>query len=116
MVKKHFQNPKKILDQFRKKLEKKIRVQKMILFGSYARGTPRDYSDIDVAVISPDFKGDSMKDGLLLDQTACEVTSLIEPFPYRPEDLRHVKPGQFLAEILRTGKVIYTRSSFAKLS
>lgn len=35
----------------------KIDVDKIILYGSYAKGTPRDHSDIDIAVISPSFKG-----------------------------------------------------------
>ncbi len=35
----------------------KIIVDKIILYGSYAAGKPREHSDIDIAVISPSFKG-----------------------------------------------------------
>ncbi len=34
---------------------KKLHLRKVILFGSYAYGDPRKRSDIDIAVISPDF-------------------------------------------------------------
>lgn len=79
----------------------------MILFGSYARGTPRDYSDIDVAVVSPDFKERGMSDYTLLDRAAREVTPLIEAFPYTPKDIRNHVRGDFLDHILKTGKVVY---------
>jgi predicted nucleotidyltransferase len=84
MVEKRIKNLKEVLMNYRKGLEKKkIRVQQMILFGSYARGTPHDYSDIDIAVILPDFQGGTKKDYLLLDRTAREITPLIEAFPYK---------------------------------
>lgn len=109
MVEKRVRNLKKVLKSFRQELEKKIRVKKMILFGSYARGTPRDYSDIDVAVVSPDFKERGMDDYTLLDRAAREVTPLIEAFPYTPKDIRNHVRGDFLDHILKTGKVVYHR-------
>ena len=33
-----------------------ITIEKILLFGSYAKGTPHKYSDIDLAVFSPQFK------------------------------------------------------------
>lgn len=45
-----------VLSRFRTAIESQgIRVAKTILFGSYARGTNREESDIDVIVISEDF-------------------------------------------------------------
>jgi len=38
-------------------LEPRIPVTKLILFGSYAGGSPKRWSDIDIAVISPAFSG-----------------------------------------------------------
>ena len=35
-----------------------IAVDKIILYGSQATGRPRNHSDIDIAVISPSFKGE----------------------------------------------------------
>ena len=47
-----------ILRSFRKALESKgVRVERIILFGSYATGTAREGSDIDVVVVSEHFAG-----------------------------------------------------------
>lgn len=107
MVEKRVRNLNKVINAYRKKLEEKIRVTQILLFGSYARGRPRDYSDIDLAVVSPDFEGGTMRDCLLLDRAARTVTPLIEAFPYTPKDIRKCKKGSFLDEILRTGKLVY---------
>jgi predicted nucleotidyltransferase len=48
----------KTLKEFRSALEAAgIKVDRIILFGSYATGNAKKESDIDVAVISEDFKG-----------------------------------------------------------
>jgi len=47
-----------IIARFRQGIEARgIRLQKVILYGSYATGTNREESDIDVVVISDDFIG-----------------------------------------------------------
>ena len=47
-----------ILKHLRELLEaNKIHVDRLILFGSWAKGTQQEGSDIDVVVISNDFKG-----------------------------------------------------------
>lgn len=108
MVEKRVKNIRKTLERFRQRLQEKIRVHQIILFGSYARGTPRDYSDIDVAVISPDFRGGGKADYLLLGRAAREVTPLIEAFAYTPTDLQRRQPGDFLDHIVTTGKMIFS--------
>ena len=46
----------KIINSVRNALEiGGIHIDKIILFGSYARGNANEYSDIDIAVISDDF-------------------------------------------------------------
>lgn len=50
---------KRTLKKIKNKLEEEIKVKKVYLFGSRARGTYRENSDYDVAVISPDFEGKS---------------------------------------------------------
>ena len=48
----------KIVRKFRSALEEQgIHVAAMVLFGSYAAGTQSEGSDIDVIVVSNDFKG-----------------------------------------------------------
>lgn len=60
---------KSLIEDFTRRVRKKLRVEKVILFGSYAWGRPHVHSDIDLAVISPDFKkfDDFKRIGLLLD-------------------------------------------------
>jgi len=48
----------KVISKFRHSLETQgIRVDRMILFGSYAQGCQREGSDIDLVVVSKDFEG-----------------------------------------------------------
>jgi predicted nucleotidyltransferase len=47
---------KKPLNQFLREVSKSIKVDQMIIFGSYAKGTATPDSDIDVLVISDNFK------------------------------------------------------------
>lgn len=41
-----------------------IRIERAILFGSQVRGTATEWSDIDVALVSPDFSGSRYDDNL----------------------------------------------------
>ena len=44
-----------IINEYISKLSKEIKIDKVILFGSYAKGTNREDSDIDLAISSDDF-------------------------------------------------------------
>ncbi|MFH1586145.1 MAG: nucleotidyltransferase domain-containing protein [archaeon] len=46
----------KELKKFKKRLEKDFKVEKLILFGSRARGKKGKEVDIDLIIVSPDFK------------------------------------------------------------
>ena len=50
-------NIKKELEKFKHRLSKKIPIDKMIFFGSYAKGKPHKYSDIDLIIVSSKFRG-----------------------------------------------------------
>ena len=43
--------PQKAIDQVVKQIAEKFKPQKIILFGSYARGNPRPESDVDLLVV-----------------------------------------------------------------
>lgn len=68
--------------------QKGIKVSKVILFGSYAKGMATADSDIDIAIISPQFGNDNLKEMMLLRKLAFRVDSHIEPIPFSPEDLK----------------------------
>jgi predicted nucleotidyltransferase len=60
-----------IIAFLKQQLEKKgLRVDRVVLFGSYAHGEPHKDSDLDIAVISPDFE----KMGLY--ERACALTDV----------------------------------------
>ncbi len=72
----------KKIEEFVKALKRdNINVAKVILYGSWASGKAHEYSDIDVAIVSPDFGKDRFEEGVRLFKIACEIDSLIEPIP-----------------------------------
>ncbi len=59
-----------------------LAVRAGVLFGSWARGTPGRWSDIDVIIISPRFDGPVRRDDIdLLWRVAARTDSRIEPVP-----------------------------------
>lgn len=83
----------------------KIDVEKIILFGSYAIGKQKPWSDLDLCVVSKKFGKNGYEEMVLLKQLTSKVDSMIEPHPYNPKDLEN--PYDPLAyEIRRSGKII----------
>lgn len=93
---------------FARRLEAGIKIEAILLYGSYARGTPYDQSDVDLAVVSPDFEGMPM---YRRQQTIARLTvrrdGRISPLGYPSSEYRNPAPHSFLGEIVRTGKVVY---------
>jgi len=58
-----------------------ITVDRVVLYGSYARGKTRPDSDIDVAVISKDFGKDRVEEGMTLFRIAGKIDPRLEPIP-----------------------------------
>lgn len=61
-----------------------IKAQAVYLFGSYAKGTQTELSDIDVAVVSQDLSGDRFEELVRLLKISAEIDSRIEPVPFLP--------------------------------
>lgn len=94
-----------VLKRYIQELRKNnIPIQEAMIFGSYAKGTPREESDIDVALISSAFTGDRFEDRRRIIPFRRKIDSRIEPIPFRPEDFQ--QDGNLVDEIKRTGKVI----------
>ena len=92
----------KVIEDYIIKLSKQIPLQKVILFGSYAKGTTHKDSDIDLAVFSDYFKDLSRVDGiyfLLLNATDFDID--LEPQPFTMDE--YAEPVGLVQEILRTG-------------
>lgn len=102
-------HPEKVIRQAIEFLRQKIRVQQAVLFGSHVRGEADEWSDIDLAVISPDFAHMGQQEVVdLLVEVALSVDPAVEIRPYTPQDLKAARPTNFLGHILAEGKIVRT--------
>lgn len=90
------------VDRFKRALEGVgLHAERIVLFGSRASGTGDEHSDIDLAVVSRDFRGMNILErleavGLAL--AKARVVDPIEAMPYTPEEFDSEERGTFLAE------------------
>ena len=84
--------------------------ERIILFGSYAYGTPAEYSDVDLLVIMP-FEGSSLRKSL-------EILDRLDPSFYvdvvvrAPDDAarRYAEYDPLIREAVDRGKVLYEQN------
>lgn len=88
-----------------KLIEQGIPVTQAFLFGSYARGTANEYSDIDVCVVSPVLGNDHVEEMVKLRRIAYPIDSRIEPIPLHTSDLED-RYSTLVSEIKLHGKLI----------
>ena len=96
-------NVAEIVREYAKRACQTMRVKKVILFGSYARGTASTDSDIDVAVVVERVQGDFLSEASKLFKIRHGLDERIEPVLLEDVD----DPSGFYDEINRTGKVCY---------
>ena len=77
----------------------------IVLFGSYAKGTNTEDSDIDIAVVSKDIK-DRFDDMAKLMSLTWNIDVRIEPHPIKTEEFRE-NETPFIDEIIKTGIELY---------
>lgn len=87
------------LKKYKKLLSQYMSFDKMVLFGSYARGSQREDSDVDVAIIVDEMRGDYFSTRPLLWRVRREVDDRIEPILF---ETKHDESG-FLEEVMRNG-------------
>jgi predicted nucleotidyltransferase len=103
--------PQRAINQVIKQIVEKFKPQKIILFGSYARGNPHPESDVDLLVV--------MDTQLKEIQQAIQICQQIEYrfgldlIVHTPEYLaERMKMGDwFLRDVIKEGKVIYEISN-----
>ncbi|MBU4268656.1 MAG: nucleotidyltransferase domain-containing protein [Acidobacteria bacterium] len=97
----------KIIGQFKDVLEKKgIKIERLILYGSYATGTQREGSDIDLVVISNDFLGLGYWQRIdLLSAAIYEVFQPIEAVAMTRAEWE--KGDSFIVDFARNGEVVF---------
>ena len=94
----------KSIKKFAELVSREFAVKKIILYGSYAKGTPNENSDIDVAVILDRYEGDILKANSRLFALVRDIDVRIEPILL---ELEHDKSG-FIESIMRNGKVVFS--------
>lgn len=79
-------------------------VEKIILYGSYAKGISRPDSDIDICLVSEKFGKDSHEEGKYLFRKLWELKDAnIEPVGYSPKDFYAKNRSPLLNEIQENG-------------
>ena len=105
----------KVVDFFHERLcERGINVSKIILFGSHASGVASGDSDIDIAVISEDFRGKSLmrRIKMLGDSELKTIKEFMVPMDIlmmSPEDLE--SETSLIADYIKQGQIVYPRQS-----
>lgn len=78
-----------------------IPINRVILFGSYARGNYTEWSDIDLAIVSDMFVGNRFDDRKKIRPITLSISSDLEILPYNTKDFTEDDP--FVKEIIETG-------------
>lgn len=96
----------KLVKEYADIVVKNMKVNKIILYGSYARGDYREDSDIDVAVVVPrsSISKDILEDMTKLCKLRRDVSVDIEPVLIIDEE----DPSGFLESISEYGEVVYS--------
>ncbi len=89
------------IKRYIEKISQYYKIEAIILFGSYAKGTENEDSDIDIAIISSDFS-DVIEDGAKLIGLTWKIDTRIEPHPITTEDYQKVS-NPFVREVVDTG-------------
>ena len=91
---------KKLSDEIR---QSGLQLKRVILYGSYAKNTQHEWSDIDVAFVADEFKNIGFEDVKLFVKQLVKYPELnISPRTYNTKDFTLDK-DPFVEEILRTG-------------
>ncbi len=104
--------PMRVIRRFARQVAEKFQPDKIILFGSYAYGTPHEDSDVDILVIMPARNQ--------LDMAFKIHWTIQPPFPLdiivrTPKEMkwRLEERESFLTEITSKGKVLYEKDNAA---
>lgn len=91
----------RLIQDYKKKLEAMdIPVDRMVLYGSYAKNSPRPGSDVDLCVISSAFK-DCIEATMMLYKLRSDDELVMSPIAFSPDTFVDENPLAW--EIKRTG-------------
>lgn len=91
-----------IVDKYIAIVKENYDVVAIILFGSYAKGTEHEDSDIDIAVVTDDIKTDKFDEEVKLTLLRRKIDSRIEPHIIKVDDYENDETP-FIVEVKNTG-------------
>ncbi|MCD6093179.1 MAG: nucleotidyltransferase domain-containing protein [Candidatus Omnitrophica bacterium] len=96
----------RIMERFKQELKKLgVNPGKVILYGSCAKGNPREDSDIDLIVVSDDFEGMNLRERLeLLGLAAGRIFEPVEALGYTEKEIKQCQET-FLETVLNSTPV-----------
>ena len=98
-----FENARQLAINYAENVRQVLPVNKVILFGSFARGTATELSDVDICFFLNDFNGKSRIDiiGELLRLCRIYKGVFFEPIVFQTSEIERGNP--FVKEIISTG-------------
>jgi predicted nucleotidyltransferase len=104
--------PMSAIRRFARQIVEKFQPDKIILFGSYAYGTPHEWSDVDLLVVMPAWNDRSKANRIC---QALEAPFCLDLKVRTPKEVeRDVRDGDwFLTEVVTKGKVLYEKANGA---
>jgi len=92
------------LKKFKKRLSKRIQVNKLILFGSRARGKTERWADFDLMVVSENFKNEDSLNRAIGFYDYWDIDYPVDFLCYTPEEFEKLrKKISIVAEAMRDG-------------
>jgi len=79
-------------------------ISKAYLFGSFVSGKTDQWSDVDLAIVSPQIGPDRFEERVKLTEIAVSVDERLEPLPFNPESFNEGDP--FVRKIIKEGLAI----------
>ena len=103
---------RRIINSFvRNLIKEEIKVEKVLLYGSYASGLFHENSDVDLAIISSDFGKNKFEEGKLLLRIAWRIDPRLNPIPVSTEALEKDTWVPLIDEIRQKGIELETTGS-----
>ncbi len=87
-----------LLKKASEEITRQIPLDAVFLYGSYANGTPKYYSDVNLAVVSPEFGKDIINEAVKLMELYESTGLMVESRAYSSQELKESRPGTFLQE------------------
>ena len=79
-------------------------IRKAYIFGSYVSGKADKWSDIDIAVVSPQIGNDRFEERVRLTEIAISVDDRLEPLPFNQDTFSDDDP--FVRKIINQGLAV----------